>query len=129
MRRAFTSIAAICALLSGAALMQLKLAVQDQAERVAALAEQIHQDRESLRILDAEWAYLTSPQALQEQSIENLALMPPMPRQVIEGIREIPLRTSDADVPAEESVLLPTAKSVDSEGKKQSKETAEGDVL
>lgn len=109
MRKTFAAIAAFCALMTGAALMQLKLAVQEQADKVAALAEQIHQDQESLRILEAEWAYLTSPQALQEQSIEFLALMPPTPRQVIETARDIPLRRSDEVVSEDSSVLLPTA--------------------
>lgn len=109
MRKTFAAIAAFCALMTGAALMQLKLAVQEQADKVAALAEQIHQDQESLRILEAEWAYLTSPQALQEQSIEFLALMPPTPRQVIETARDIPLRRSDEVVSEDSSVLLPAA--------------------
>lgn len=109
MRKTFAAIAAFCALMTGAALMQLKLAVQEQADKVAALADQIHQDQEGLRILEAEWAYLTSPQALQEQSLEFLALMPPTPRQVIETTRDIPLRRSDEVVSEDSSVLLPTA--------------------
>lgn len=109
MRRTFTFIAAICALLSGAALLQLKLAVQDQAERVAALADQIHEDEESLRILRAEFAHLTSPSSLQEQSIENLAIMPPRPDQVLGNINDIPFRRSESTVDGSQSVLLPTA--------------------
>ncbi len=109
MRRLFTVIAAFCALMAGAALMQLKLAVQDQADKVAALADQIHNDEESLRILEAEWAYLTSPHALQEQSIEFLALMPPTPKQVLGSASDIPLRRSGEVVDGEHSVLLPTS--------------------
>lgn len=109
MRKTFTFIAAICALMSGAALLQLKLAVQDQAERVAALAEQIHEDEESLRILRAEFAHLTTPRSLQEQSIENLAIMPPRPEQVLGNIDEIPFRRGDSKVDGSQSVLLPTA--------------------
>ena len=113
MRRVFTTIAAVCALLSGAALMQLKLAVQDQAEKVAALADQIHKDQESIRILEAEWAYLTSPQALQEQSIEFLALMPPSPKQVLESVSDIPMRRAKEPVSGDDTVLLPTSRPVD----------------
>lgn len=107
MRKAFTAIAALCALMAGAALMQLKLAVQEQAERVAELADQIHDDQETLRILEAEWAYLTSPQFLQEQSIEFLALMPPHPRQVLGDFEEIPMRRRDEKVQSDQTVLLP----------------------
>lgn len=109
MRRLFTFIAAICALASGAALMQLKHAVQEQAEEVEAIANQIHTDQESLRILEAEWAYLTSPQTLQELSIEFLALMPPSPKQVVGSVSDIPLRRSDDVVAGDASVLLPSA--------------------
>jgi len=109
MRKTFTCIAAVCALASGAALMQLKHAVQEQAEEVGAIAQQIHRDQESLRILDAEWAYLTSPRALQELSIEFLALMPPSPKQVVGSVSDIPLRRSRETVNGDTSVLLPTA--------------------
>lgn len=120
MRRVFTTIAAICALLSGAALMQLKLAVQDQAEKVVELADQIHKDQESIRILEAEWAYLTSPQALQEQSIEFLALMPPSPKQVLESVADIPMRRAKEPVSGDDTVLLPTSKEVEAKKTNQS---------
>ncbi len=89
--------------------MQLKHAVQEQAEDVEAIAQQIYRDKESLRILDAEWAYLTSPRALQELSIEFLALMPPSPKQVVGSVTDIPLRRSSEIVNSDTSVLLPTA--------------------
>lgn len=89
--------------------MQLKHAVQEQAEEVEAIAKQIHADQESLRILEAEWAYLTSPRALQELSIEFLALMPPSPKQVVGSVADIPMRRSDDVVTGDTSVLLPSA--------------------
>lgn len=110
MRKAFTAVAAVTALVSGAALMQLKYAVQEQAAAVAELTEQIHDDRESLRYLEAEWAYLTSPQALQDLSIEFLALMPPTPSQVLGSVEDIPLRKRDEVVGEDPGVLLPAAK-------------------
>ncbi len=119
MHKAFTAMAAVSALLAGAAVMQLKLSVQEQAERVEDLADQIHHDRESLRILKSEWAYLTSPEALQEQSIEFLALMPPKPKQIVGSVEDIPLRRSDEEVDGSASVLLPT-----SQNKKQAKQSS-----
>lgn len=109
MRRAFTTLAALAALVSGAAVMQLKLAVQDQADQVKAIAAQIHNDRENIRVLNAEWAYLTSPHALQEKSIQFLALMPPSPQQVVTSIDEIPFRRAGDAVEGDDNVLLPSA--------------------
>lgn len=129
MRRAFTIIAAVCALLSGAALMQLKLAVQNQAERVSELADQIHRDEESLRILNAEFAHLTTPQSLQQQSIENLAIMPPRPDQVIGNIGEIPFRRGNSAVSEAHSVLLPTAEASSQTDMPEEKETEEDQTL
>lgn len=125
MRRTFTFIAAICALLAGAALLQLKLAVQEQAERVAALADQIHADEESLRILRAEFAHLTTPRSLQEQSIENLAIMPPRPEQVIGNINEVPFRRENSAVNGDHSVLLPTAEKPKAKPASAAKESEE----
>ncbi len=122
MRRLFTCIAALCALTSGAALIQLKYAVQEQAENVEAIARQIHQDQESLRILEAEWAYLTSPRTLQELSIEFLALMPPSSKQVVGSVTEIPLRRSREVVGGDTSVLLSTADKKSQKNKQKNKQ-------
>lgn len=129
MRRTFTFIAAVCALLSGAALLQLKLAVQEQAERVAALADQIHSDEKSLRILRAEFAHLTTPRSLQEQSIENLAIMPPRPEQVIGSVNEIPFRRENTAVNGDLSVLLPATESPEDESASSEPKTSEDQTL
>ncbi|WP_035921440.1 cell division protein FtsL [Kordiimonas gwangyangensis] len=60
MRRLFTILVAITAIIAGAAVLQLKLAVQERADKVKAIAAQIHEDREAIRVLEAEWAYLTN---------------------------------------------------------------------
>lgn len=126
MRKAFTAMAAVSALVAGAAVMQLKHAVQEQAARVEALSEQIHEDRESLRYLEAEWAYLTSPRALQDLSIEFLALMPPLPNQILASTDDIPLRRG-AEVPDEDtSVLLPSARRSDETDDEAPKTSDEG---
>jgi hypothetical protein len=107
-RKAFTLFAAVSAVVSGAAVMQLKLAVQDQADQVKAIAKQIHADQSDIRVLEAEWAYLTSPVNLQEKSIEFLALMPPRAKQVLNSADEVPLRANDKAVDPNDDVLLPT---------------------
>lgn len=107
MRRMVTLFAAVTALASGAAVLQLKLAVQDKAAQVEALANQIYEDREAIRVLEAEWAYLTTPRALQEKSVKFLALMPPGADQVLEDPTPIPFRPRGIEAEADPGVLLP----------------------
>lgn len=115
MRKALMSFAAVSALLSGAAVLQLKYSVQEHADRMEAIAAQIHKDREAIRVLETEWSYLTSPRALQEKSIAFLALMPPAPEQVIGSVTDIPLRQSDDAVDGGASVVREQTISEDSE--------------
>lgn len=105
MRKAMVGVAALSALFSGAAVLQLKYSVQEHADRLEATAAQIHKDREAIRVLEAEWSYLTSPKSLQDKSIEFLALMPPAPEQVIQRISDIPMRMSAEDVDGNPSVV------------------------
>lgn len=109
MRRLFTILAAVTALFAGAAVLQLKLAVQEKADEVKALANQIHEDREAIRVLEAEWAYLTTPRALQEKSIRFLALMPPAAEQILSEPDRIPFRPRGVEAEEDPGVLLPTA--------------------
>ncbi|WP_262690993.1 cell division protein FtsL [Kordiimonas aestuarii] len=107
MRRLFTILAAITAILAGAAVLQLKLAVQERADEVKALANKIHADREAIRVLEAEWAYLTTPRSLQDKSIRFLALMPPTAEQILEEPTTIPFRPRGVEAEEDPGVLLP----------------------
>lgn len=106
MRRMITIFAAVTALASGAAVLQLKLTVQDKADRLEAMAQQIHEDREAIRVLEAEWAFLTTPRALQEKSIRFLALMPPSADQILTDVTQIPFRPKGIEADADPGVLL-----------------------
>lgn len=129
MRKAFTAFAAVSALVSGAAVMQLKLAVQDQADAVKAIARQIHNDREHIRVLNAEWAYLTSPHSLQEKSVLFLALMPPAPQQVIASLEDIPFRIKADAVDGDGNVLLPSAVTSQTDHSKHKSSQRKGQAL
>jgi len=109
MRRMVTIMAAVTAIASGAAVLQLKLAVQNKAADVEALAAQIHRDREAIRVLEAEWAFLTTPRSLQDRSIRFLALMPPTAEQVITDPADIPFRPKGIEAEGDPGVLLPAA--------------------
>ena len=107
MRRLFTILVAITAIIAGAAVLQLKLAVQERADKVKAIAAQIHEDREAIRVLEAEWAYLTNPRALQDKSVRFLALMPPKAEQILEDPTTIPFRPRGVEAEEDPGVLLP----------------------
>ena len=108
MRRLFTILVAITAIVAGAAVLQLKLAVQEKADEVKAIAAQIHEDREAIRVLEAEWAYLTNPRSLQDKSVRFLALMPPKAEQILEDPTVIPFRPRGVEAEEDPGVLLPT---------------------
>ena len=121
MRRLFTILAAITAVIAGAAVLQLKLAVQEKADEVKALANQIHEDREAIRVLEAEWAFLTTPRSLQDKSVRFLALMPPTAEQILEEPTTIPFRPRGVEAEEDPGVLLPT-KARDDKDKKPKRE-------
>ncbi|MCK0068668.1 cell division protein FtsL [Kordiimonas laminariae] len=129
MRKTLTIFAAATAIASGAAVLQLKITVQNKVDNVKEIARQIKQDREAIRVLEAEWAYLTTPQVLQDRSIRFLALMPPRAKQIIADPSLIPFRPKGLEVEAGEGVLLPAAqKELKSSKEKKSKQT-EGQTL
>jgi len=109
MRKAVTVLAAVTAIASGVAVLQLKATIQSKKDDVRALARQIHDDREAIRILEAEWAYQSAPHVLQENSIRFLALMPPKAKQILSSPSIIPFRPKGVDVDADPGVLLPTS--------------------
>jgi hypothetical protein len=110
MRRYITLLAAGVALLSGAAVLQLKYAVQEQSSKVKDIARQIHRDEEAIRVLRAEWAYKTTPSMLQDRSIKFLALMPPHSDQIVVSPKVIPFRLNvDEEVAPDPGVLRATA--------------------
>lgn len=56
-------------------------------------------DRESIQVLQAEWSYLTRPEALQERANRNLQLQPVLPRQIA-TIDQVPTPEQIAQLPA-----------------------------
>jgi len=114
MKRSFLGLFVIGTMVMGAVLLQTKYTVQEKARELRELAAQIHKDREAIRVLEAEWAYRTTPSKLQEQSLEYLAMAPVSPRQVVMSVKDVP-RRADPDAPVEGSVgvLLPHLGDVD----------------
>ncbi len=95
--RAPALICGVIAVIAGAAgLYALKHEVEERRAAVAALERQMAEDSEALRVLRAEWAYLDSPQMIQERALRHLRLRPPTPDQFISVLGMIPLRNDKA---------------------------------
>ncbi|MFN3232845.1 MAG: hypothetical protein ACE363_11915 [Alphaproteobacteria bacterium] len=63
-------------------LYRLKYTVEDQRDSAAAISAQIAEDQRAIKVLRAEWAYLTRPQRLQDLSGDFLDLAPLDPDQI-----------------------------------------------
>ena len=72
-------------------LYKLKYRVQHLDAQAIALQKQILAEREAIRLLDADWAYLNQPDRLQALAARHLALVPADPKQYV-GIEAVPPR-------------------------------------
>lgn len=79
--------------LSGAILLRTSQNVQQAEERVAELTASIAQEEDSIRVLNAEWAYLNNPERLERLNKEYLGLMPPQPATIVTNMDEVPSKT------------------------------------
>jgi len=131
MRKFISTLAAITVLASGAAVLKLKVSVQEREEEIRALAQKIHDDQEAIRVLEAEWAYLTTPKSLQDRSVKFLALMPPKARQIIHDPVAVPYRPRGVDVEKgdDKGVLLPASEKEPVTAKNAGKKKVKGDRL
>lgn len=92
MRQVLTVFFAMLVLASAGGLYLLKHKVEARRAQVMALERQIMQDSEALRVLEAEWAYLSSPQLVQDHSVRYLRLRPATPDQVVTSLTALPYR-------------------------------------
>ena len=102
--------AILIAVFVGVAVMHLKQQVQERREEIRFIAEDIRRDREDIRVLEAEWALLSSPSVLQERSYKFLALMPLMPSQIVQDPNAVPMRRRGEKAEMDEGILLPVSK-------------------
>lgn len=95
MSRFFNVAVVLLALISGAALYQINHKVQQRLERLENLEARIEREADAIRVLRAEWAYLTDPARLQAESAAHLDLGPSLPDQVATTFAAVPFRGSD----------------------------------
>jgi len=91
MIRPGTVLWALCVALVSYALFQMKYEVMGQEDQLAALDKKIVASREAVRVLNAEWSYLTQPSRLDDLRKRHLALVPIGTAQ-LGSIAAIPLR-------------------------------------
>ncbi len=98
---------------TGFAMFAVKYEVQALADQFAQTAKRAGQAEHEVRALDAEWAYLSRPDALAQMNQRYLSLAPITTKQLRSSVTEIPMRpvpsspveTVAADVPLPDSVL------------------------
>ncbi len=105
--RTLNILAVLVTLLVAIAVQLAKSDVHEQKERLADLAKEIREHREAIRVLNAEWALLSSPDLLQQRSHQFLALMPIRSGQIVDSPNAIPMRPKGADAADDEGVVLP----------------------
>ena len=79
-------------ILIGYAMFQVKYEVLQQEQQLARLDHAILKDRESIRVLNAEWSYLSQPTRLDQLAKRYLALAPIGTAQLLSNLDALPMR-------------------------------------
>jgi hypothetical protein len=100
---------------TGFAMFGVKYAVQSLEDELNRIKKATIAEEHAIRTNEAEWAYLTRPETLEEMNRHYLSLGPIATKQLRVTVNDIPLRpqppvvadASPADAPASESVVSP----------------------
>lgn len=129
---------ALAAIALAAAVFAVTQSVQQREARVADLNRKLLSEQQTIRVLDAEWAYLTRPQRLEELMVLKTQrdVMPPTPAPIatimpedikIEpaaGIVEKPLEAPKKKVVAVKKESKPVKKTIAAKSKEKQTKTA-----
>jgi len=94
-------------LVSGFAMFKVKYAVQDLDDELGRVRKQSVAEQQEIRVLNAEWAYLTQPERLAELNRKFLSLAPIPTKQLQRTVDEIPLRPPPRSLPVAEAAAEP----------------------
>ncbi len=94
MKRSFTLITLCVLTVVSYGLYNLKYEVEDLQEHANGLRAQMDDDRRAIKVLEAEWAFLSRPDRLQRLSSKFLVLQPTVAMQV-GGVADLRLRPMD----------------------------------
>ena len=106
MIRPSTALWSVAVVLVGYAMFQVKYEVMQQEQTLAGINKQITDDREQIRVLSAEWSYLTRPSRIEDLSARFLHLGNMSSAQIL-PLSAIPERT-DASATPPASPTAPT---------------------
>ncbi len=81
---------------SGFATFKAKYAVQDLEDQLHRVQKQTVAEQQEIRVLNAEWTYLTQPERLADLNRRFLSLAPVTTKQLQTGIEDIPMRPPPA---------------------------------
>ena len=94
MKRSITLITLCVLIVVSYGLYNLKYEVEDLQDHANSLRAQMDDDRRAIKVLEAEWAYLSRPDRLQKLSQKFLILQPTIARQV-GGVADLRLKPMD----------------------------------
>jgi hypothetical protein len=94
MLRGFNIVAFALAVTLAFGLYNVKYRAQYEESRIAALEKTLAEERETIRVLQAEWSYLNAPERLERLTGRFLDLEPVKPEQVV-SFEELPIRRPD----------------------------------
>lgn len=92
MNRLTTTLVLLLIVASGVGLYQLKYKTRQLQKEVTALDRQLAADREAIRVLEAEWTYLTRPERVAALASRYLALEPTSGLQVLASVNRVERR-------------------------------------
>lgn len=98
----------VCVAVLAIGLYMVKYSVQDVQRNVVSLKTELAREKESLHLLNAEWAYLNRPDRLRQLADRHLDLVPLDSRQ-IEKVSVLPAAVRSDDVPAMSDMVQPAA--------------------
>jgi hypothetical protein len=81
--------------LAGALLLRTSQSVQIAEDRLVQLKTAVAEEQDSIRLLNAEWAYLNNPERLEKLASRYLDLMPPQPTAMLYEPDEIPAKLEE----------------------------------
>ncbi|MBX9726578.1 MAG: hypothetical protein K2X09_04865 [Rickettsiales bacterium] len=98
----------VCVAVLAIGLYMVKYSVQDVQRNVAALETELANEKESLHLLNAEWAYLNRPDRLRQLADRHLDLVPLDSRQ-IEKVSVLPAAVRVDETPRMNEMVQPVS--------------------
>ncbi len=83
MLRAFNALLVVAVLVSGFVIYSLEHRTRGAERRIAELNDALAQERENMKLLNVEWAFLTRPARLERLARDELGLRPVRVQQIV----------------------------------------------